>query len=200
MSGFIRVGRPGEDDLADLLALAGISAPTYDHVGSTLAPQDWPERRPHVETRTLGRGRRCFDAAADGLRAWACHRGIHATVHPHDAPIEVGRDVLVVLAAGPVSITVPDRIVAVVDEPRRFGFAYGTLDGHQERGEEGFLVELLEDGSVRGTIRVDAVPATSPARLLGPAVLAVQHLAVRRYLAALRDHVRRVAPQEGTRP
>ena len=36
------------------------------------------------------------------------------------------------------------RIVYVVDEPgpiRTFGFAYGTLPGHVEKGEERFLIE-----------------------------------------------------------
>ena len=36
------------------------------------------------------------------------------------------------------------RIVYVVDEPgpiSRFGFAYGTLPGHVEAGEERFLIE-----------------------------------------------------------
>lgn len=137
----------------------------------------------------LGHGLRAFDAATLGLRAWACHRGIRAVVHPGDAPIQVGSTLLVVLRAGPTSIVVPDRVVVVVDEPDRFGFAYGTLDGHQERGEESFVVELLDDGTVRGTISVDAVAATLPARMAAPAVVAFQRLAVARYLSAWRSFV-----------
>ena len=38
---------------------------------------------------------------------------------------------------------IPARVVYVVDEPARRGFAYGTLHGHPESGEEAFLVELL---------------------------------------------------------
>jgi uncharacterized protein (UPF0548 family) len=41
------------------------------------------------------------------------------------------------------------RIVYVVDEPKRFAFAIGTLPGHVEKGEERFMVEWLEDDSVR---------------------------------------------------
>jgi uncharacterized protein (UPF0548 family) len=37
------------------------------------------------------------------------------------------------------------RIVHVVDEPRRFGFAYGTLPDHVESGEERFIVEWNQD-------------------------------------------------------
>jgi len=35
-----------------------------------------------------------------------------------------------------------------MDEPQRFGFAYGTLPGHIERGEERFLLEMSDDDSV----------------------------------------------------
>jgi uncharacterized protein (UPF0548 family) len=40
------------------------------------------------------------------------------------------------------------RIVYVNDTPDRFGFAYGTLTGHVEKGEELFEVRRREDGSV----------------------------------------------------
>jgi uncharacterized protein (UPF0548 family) len=40
------------------------------------------------------------------------------------------------------------RVVYVIDEPRRYGFAYGTLPEHAEEGEERFLVEWRVDNSV----------------------------------------------------
>ena len=40
------------------------------------------------------------------------------------------------------------KIVYVVEAPRRFGFAYGTLPGHVESGEERLLIELADDDSV----------------------------------------------------
>ena len=39
----------------------------------------------------------------------------------------------------------PCRVVYVVDEPDRRGFAYGTLPGHPESGEELFLVRYDPD-------------------------------------------------------
>ena len=41
-----------------------------------------------------------------------------------------------------------DRVVLVIDEPGRYGFVYGTLPGHVERGEERFLVEIDADEKV----------------------------------------------------
>jgi uncharacterized protein (UPF0548 family) len=40
------------------------------------------------------------------------------------------------------------RILRVIDEPTRFGFVYGTIRGHAERGEELFLVEHHPDDTV----------------------------------------------------
>jgi uncharacterized protein (UPF0548 family) len=163
--------------------------PTYDHLGSTLDGRPRPGSSTH--SLQLGTGESDLDRAAAGLRVWICHSGVGAVVHPPDTPIERGRTVLVALPVGPVTIVVPNRIVAVVSEPTRFGFAYGTLPGHQERGEESFVVELLPDGRVMGRIAVDAVPATVAARSCAPVVRRVQRWAIGRYLEAWRGDLSR---------
>lgn len=53
----------------------------------------------------------------------------------------------------------PARVVYVIDEPLRKGFAYGTLPGHPERGEEAFVVEYRDDDSVWLTLRAFSRPA-----------------------------------------
>lgn len=60
------------------------------------------------------------------------------------------------------------RVVYTIDEPRRRGFAYGTLPGHAERGEERFLVEMLDDGSVWYDLFAFSQPAHWLARLGHP--------------------------------
>ena len=189
MTQHIRLGRPHRDTLDELLARAQSASLTYDHVGSTLSAPGSSDRKVRTEHLELGVGAATFDAAVSELRTWVCHRGLGADVFPADTPLETGTTLLVVLNIGPVSIVVPDRIVGVVDEPRRFGFAYGTLEGHQERGEESYVVEHLDDDRVVATIGLDARTATAAARLAAPAVGWFQRLAVRRYLAAWRDAV-----------
>ena len=81
-------------------------------------------------------------------------------------------------------MAVPDRVVAVIDEDRRFGFAYGTLAGHAEAGEEAFLAEQVAPGRLRLTVRVQARPATFLARLGAPVVALLQKAAAKRYLSA----------------
>src|SRR5690606_24987164 len=64
---------------------------------------------------------------------------------PRNAPIEVGSTVAVIARAWGTWWLNAARIVYIVDEAgedaQRFGFAYGTLPGHVEMGEERFLVE-----------------------------------------------------------
>ena len=62
-----------------------------------------------------------------------------------DEPPTVGAVVAVVVRHfGFWSVNV-SRVLYTVDESDHFGFAYGTLRGHAERGEERFLVERADD-------------------------------------------------------
>ncbi|MGI9120990.1 MAG: DUF1990 family protein [Acidimicrobiales bacterium] len=126
-----------------------------------------------------------FAAARRALRSWAPQRAIGAHVEPSSQVVALGAAVLIVLRWGPFTVVAPDRVVAVIDEPRRFVFAYGTLPGHPERGEESFTVETLPDGTVRATIRVQARPATALARATAPMVRWLQGAALRAYLGAI---------------
>lgn len=182
----LRFGHRTEAELDRILADARTTEPTYDHVGSTL--------RPGVPDGITNRE---FDVEVDGdllsareaLGRWVTHAGIGATIHPPDAPIEQGGTILVVISAGPLQLAVPDRLVAVVDEPGRYGFVYGTLPGHQERGEELFLAEEVAPGRLRLSIRVHARADRTLARLGGPFVTRFQVSAARGYLRAWADAI-----------
>lgn len=193
--GGARLGRSSLERLDRRLALARQGEPTYDHVGSTLHPDRWPDRSPRSVRRVLARvdddpnGHRAFARAVDGLRAWVPQRHLGARIHPPEATVEVGQTLLVLLAFGPLEVTAPNRVVEVVDEADRFGFAYATLPGHPARGEEAFLVERVDGGALHLEVTVDAVPATLAGRALAPLVAQVQHQAVNRYLRGLARHV-----------
>jgi uncharacterized protein (UPF0548 family) len=89
---------------------------------------------------------------------------------------------------GPAQVAAPCRIVAVFKEPDAFGFAYGTLPGHPERGEESFVVER-RGTSTYFAIRAFSKPIDPLARLSGPLGRAVQRSVTRRYITALRRFV-----------
>ena len=81
------------------------------------------------------------------------------------------------------------RIVAVVDEPDRCGFAYGTLPTHPEEGEEAFLVVRYDNGAVRFDVEGVSRPRMPLARLVSPLADRLQDAAVHRYLAAMQRAV-----------
>jgi uncharacterized protein (UPF0548 family) len=89
-----------------------------------------------------------------------------------------------VLGVG-LGISFPVRVIYVVDEPRRRGFAYGTLPGHAEDGEESWMVEHRDDDSVWITIRVFSRPANRWWWAVYPALRVAQEYYTRRYLRAL---------------
>jgi uncharacterized protein (UPF0548 family) len=89
------------------------------------------------------------------------------------------------IAAGPITLDCPVRVIYVIDDPACKGFAYGTLPGHPERGEEAFLVEQEEDGSVWLTIKAFRRPSGIAWWLVSPILRIVQSRITTRYLRSL---------------
>ena len=77
-------------------------------------------------------------------------------------------------------------MVYVVDEPDRRGFAYGTLPGHAESGEELFLVRYdPATENVYADVTAFSRHATWWSRLASPVTSLVQQVVTERYLRAL---------------
>jgi uncharacterized protein (UPF0548 family) len=177
-----RWSEPGSRDLDALLDRVRGSSPTYPETGATQTaalPAGYAHDRHRVE---LGTG--AFERATDGLRSWQAHSGAGVAVYPHAAPLEAGVDVVVVARVGLVHAMAPCRVVYVVDERDRFGFAYGTLPGHPERGEEAFVVERAAD-RVTFSIVAFSRPVSLAARAGRPVARAVQRRVTCAYLDAL---------------
>lgn len=156
---------------------------TYHDVGATREGRCPPGFQP-LEVRTrIGEGTGVFHQAARALMSWEMHRaigvGISATA-PEAAP---GVDVTVTLAG---MIKAPCRVVWTVDEFRRRGWAYGTLPGHPECGEESFVVDRTGDGTVWLTVTAFSRPAKWYARAGGVATRGLQHAYARRCGVVLR--------------
>jgi uncharacterized protein (UPF0548 family) len=90
----------------------------------------------------LGHGEEVFDRAKKAVRQWKMFDIPGIELFYSDSPIETGRDVALLAKHLGIYSLNACRIVYVVDEPSRFGFAYGTLSEHAESGEERFTVEL----------------------------------------------------------
>ena len=178
----LHFGRVSEDGLSTLLARCAHDALTYEPVRASLTDVTPAGLHRHRWETTL-RAANAFDRAADAIRTWSMHRGAGLVVSA-DGPIAVGTNVAMNAPLPLGSVDVSCRIVAVIDEPDRYGFAYGTLPVHPERGEEAFVV-VREDGGAR--VEVDAVSSAANAvgRLVPFVTDWLQDRAVRNYLSAI---------------
>ncbi len=129
---------------------------------------------------------RCGTRRGAALDQWRAHTGAGVRVFPADAPLEAGTTVALSVRLGPVVDVFGCRIVQVVDEPDRYGFAYGTLPGHPERGEESFILDRTGDSAVTFTVTVFAQGAQLVTRLAQPLTSAVSSRYIGRYLRSLR--------------
>ena len=158
---------------------------TYAEVGSTRTgalPRGYGILR---RSRVVGSGAERFERAAQAVLGWDMHRRAGLGVRPSDEQVVQGAVAVVRVGRGRVGLDAPVRVVYVVDEIHRQGFAYGTLPGHPESGEEAFVVELHENGTVTFNITAFSRPATLLARLGGPVSRAVQSRVTNRYLRAV---------------
>jgi uncharacterized protein (UPF0548 family) len=163
--------------LSDLAALPL----TYSEIGATAGPL--PAGYHHVQKSAhIGKGRRRFEEAADDGMRWGMLRGAGLRVEATTEVATVGSEVLVRL--GPVKA--PCRVVYVVDERDNRGFAYGTLPGHAESGEERFVVRY--DPAVDEVFAEVVAFSRHPtwwSRLGSPVTSVIQRIVTDRYLVAL---------------
>ena len=126
-----------------------------------------------------------FARAVDAIRDWNVQRGAGLIVLSEGPPAP---GVMVAIAAPlPIGyIDVVCRVVDIVDTDDRYGFAYGTLPVHPERGEESFTVVRDADGSVKFEIVAVWRSKHPLARAFPFIARMLQCKATNRYLDAMR--------------
>ena len=153
--------QPTDSDVQGFLRSQAQLGYTYPDTGATAAIPPVNYVVDHTRVR-LGIGNEVFQRAKKSLAGWKQFDLGWLKAAPADTPIRAGEVVAVAACVlGLWSINAA-RIVYVVDQPRRFGFAYGTLPGHVEQGEERFLVEQSEDE----TVWYDIVAFSRPRHIL----------------------------------
>jgi uncharacterized protein (UPF0548 family) len=173
------------DDQAERLSRQQL---TYPEVGATRG--SLPRGYHHVDrSARLGAGQVTFDRACAALFRWQLQRRAGVRVRPASPTVAAGADAVLLLGFGPLAVRAPVRVVYVVDEPTRRGFAYGTLPGHPESGEELFLLEQRRGGEVMCYVKAFSRHVSWLSRCGGPLATLTQTLVTTRYLHALR-HLR----------
>lgn len=136
--------RPNDGRIQAMLAAVADADFSYDAIGCVRreTPQGFNRDREMV---VLGQGEEVWDRAIGAVRAWAVFPSDMVAVVRLADEIKVGNTLATVCYAAGVWTVNPTRILSVTDESavgrNRFGFAFGTLPGHVEQGEERFLVE-----------------------------------------------------------
>ena len=143
--------KPSKDAIDAILLQEKGKSFSYSEVGATKAKIQAGYAVDHNRIK-LGNGKPTFDKAKLAIQRWTMFQLGWIELCWSKAPIEVGTDVAVLIRYCGLWSLNASRIVYLIDEkgsPERFGFAYGTLPHHAEKGEERFTVEWnIEDDSV----------------------------------------------------
>jgi uncharacterized protein (UPF0548 family) len=168
-------------------ALAALTdAPfTYPEVGATRTG-DLPAGV-HVARRraVIGRGDEAFARAVAAVFDWAPQRHAGLRVRASGPASTEGAVVLMTAGLPPLGLRIPCRVVWSVTDGDRQGYAYGTLPGHPESGEESFVVSRDGADVVFEMVAFSRL-ATRAARLGGPVSRVLQAVALTRYTGAVR--------------
>ena len=137
------LSEPSERDVERFVSTQSNLPFSYTEVGATQSAPPAGYTVDHNRVQ-LGSGIVVYERAVDALKEWREFELGWVTIVPRGRKLETGAIVAVkARACGTWSLNAC-RVVYVVDERepvRRFGFAYGTLPDHVERGEERFLIE-----------------------------------------------------------
>ena len=147
------------------------------HVGATrddTCPAGFDVDRTRIR---LGEGEATYQLARTAMFDWQHYGFDWLWLYRPEESCAVGQNVAVVARALGVWATNVCRVVYVLDETqpvRRSAFAYGTLPGHVELGEERFQIEWHADDSVWFEILAFSRPNHILARLAYPYVRRIQ--------------------------
>ena len=147
---------------------------SYPHVGATQSGIVLPGFDHDRLRLVIGHSAADFQQAKEAIRQWQMFPRPWTRILPQAAPITPGSTVLMFARVSGLWWRNACRVVYAIDEPGRFGFAYGTLPGHVECGEELFWVGMEADGSVWYEIRAFSRPRHWLARLGYPLVRYLQ--------------------------
>lgn len=160
--------KPSEDRIKRFIDSQRDLPFSYPEVGATLSspPAFYTVDHNRIE---LGRGAEVFNRAVRAVRRWKMFDMPWIRLCWPDASVEVGTTVAVLARhLGFFSLNAC-RIVLVIDTDdaiKKFGFAYGTLPDHAERGEERFTVEWNRENDL---VSYDILAFSQPSHILARA-------------------------------
>ncbi len=174
----LHLARPTEAQVATFLAAQSADSYSYPSIGATNRGERVAGFDNDHNRVLLGRGEAVFRAAVAALRSWQMFPRDWVYIAPDGAPIVTGQIVAMIARSFGLFWMSAAQLVYVIDEPRRAGFAYGTLAAHIECGEERFLIEWGPDDGVW----YDLTAFSRPRRLIIKLGYPVARLLQRRFV------------------
>ena len=170
--------KPNDAQIAGFITASKDGAFSYRDVG---ASRDLDDRSDDLKAYNvdhnrvlIGDGEHDFEKAKQAIREWKMFDFDWVELCWPDTSIETGQTVAVLIKHFGLYSLNAARIVYTIDEPDRFGFAYGTLEDHGESGEERFIVERDSDGKVWYDLKAFSKPNHALAKLGYPFVRMLQ--------------------------
>ena len=179
--------KPSRNAIAEFIALQTSKKFSYPEVGMSQQPAPSGYTLDHNRIR-LGEGPNTFDRAKRAISQWKMFDMPWLELCWPEARIQPGSTVAVLVSHLGFWSMNACRIAYVVEEHgplQRCGFAYGTLPGHAEVGEERFTVEF---DSNTGDVWYDIYALSRPtalARLAYPFTRSLQRRFARDSKAAM---------------
>lgn len=138
---------PSDEKIRNFLAAQRDLPFSYAEVGASreTIPTGYPVNHHRIK---LGNGADAYERAKAAVENWTMYQTGWTRIHPPKVPVAVGAVVCAVVNHGFCRSVNPCRIIYVLEEAgsvARYGFAFGTLPGHSEEGEERFTVERRGD-------------------------------------------------------
>ena len=134
----------------------------------------------------LGTGPEVFQRAVAAIKAWKQFDLGWVKLVPEGTRLEPGAVVAVQARHFGFWSLNACKVVSVIEEERKFGFAYGTLKGHVEKGEERFTIEWEANDSVWYDIFAFSKPGRLLVKLTKPLAQRLQKRFARDSLARMK--------------
>ena len=153
----LQLSKPNHSHLISFLSRQCTQQYNYKAINGTQSPPVKGFDNDHSFI-ILGQGGAVWDSAKKVLQNWQQFPVLWTKIEPI-APLQKGEVVAVLFRLFGLWFVNSARIVYTLDDDKTYGFAYGTLPGHVEKGEECFWIERNAEGEVSYHIRAFSQPA-----------------------------------------
>lgn len=172
------------DDIQRHVRAASSPSVNYSDVGAT-TQATLPAGYRHLEmSRVLDAP---LDELAEILFTWQLHQRAGFRPKPSADRAEPGGNVMLHF----VTLKAPCQVVWTAESSLVTGLAYGSRDGHPERGEASFLLVAIDDKRTRFIVRSFSQPGRWITKATGPFSRLVQRFLTARFLSVMQQLARR---------